>query len=92
MSKKLYTERNARKQGQVYMDHVMAMTTEELHSKADIASELAHRDIRITELEGVLNDLLNDCINFDGEKLTDLFMIKAARALCKSENEYDRYP
>jgi len=56
MSKKLYTERNARKQGQVYMDHVMAMTTEELHSKADIASELAHRDIRIAELEQALRD------------------------------------
>ena len=56
MSKKLYTERNARKQGQVYMDHVMAMTTEELHSKADIASELAHRDIRIDELEQALRD------------------------------------
>lgn len=31
--------------------HVSAMTTEALHSKADIAAELAARDARIAELE-----------------------------------------
>jgi hypothetical protein len=32
----------------------MAMTAEELHSKADIAAELAHRDIIIKNLENRL--------------------------------------
>ena len=37
---KLYTERDPIAQGQHYIRHVEAMTAEELHSKADIASEL----------------------------------------------------
>jgi len=36
---------------------------------------------RIEDLEGVLNDLLNDCINFDGGKLTPVFMEAASNAL-----------
>ena len=44
-------ERDVMELGQVYVDHVLAMTREGLHSKADIAAELAHRDIRIAELE-----------------------------------------
>lgn len=36
---------------------------------------------RIEELEKTLNDLLNDCINFDGGKLTDCFMEDASRVL-----------
>lgn len=38
--------------GQHYINHVDAMTREKLHSKADIAAELAYRDQRIEELEG----------------------------------------
>ena len=34
-----------------YAEHVSAMTCEKLHSKAEIAMELAWRDIRIKELE-----------------------------------------
>lgn len=41
-------------QGEVYARHVVAMTREALHNKADIAAELAHRDIRIAELACVL--------------------------------------
>jgi len=36
---------------------------------------------RVEELEAALNDLLNDCINFDGGKLTDVFMENASRIL-----------
>ncbi|WP_339934546.1 hypothetical protein [Vreelandella glaciei] len=35
---------------QRYMDHVDAMTGEGLHSKSDIAAELAYRDALINEL------------------------------------------
>ena len=37
--------------GGYYFRHVLAMTAEKLHSKTDIAAELAYRDHRITELE-----------------------------------------
>ena len=37
-----------------YFKHVSAMTKEELHSKAEIAEELAVRDMRIKELEAKL--------------------------------------
>lgn len=36
---------------------------------------------RIEFLEEALNNLLNDCINFDGGKLTDVFMEDASRVL-----------
>jgi len=36
---------------------------------------------RIDELKTALNDLLNDCINFDGAKLTDCIMVQASNAL-----------
>lgn len=36
---------------------------------------------RARELEVALNNLLNDCINFDGGKLTDVIMAEASRVL-----------
>ena len=48
---KLYKERDVIVQGQYYVDHVNAMTEEELNSKSEIAAELAHRDIEIEKLE-----------------------------------------
>ena len=36
---------------------------------------------RIEELERSLNNLLNDCINFDGGKLTDCIMEEASKVL-----------
>jgi hypothetical protein len=38
--------------GNYYCKHVMAMTAEELHSKSDIAAELAYRDALIDYLLG----------------------------------------
>lgn len=58
-NEKLYAERDICEQdekGGFYFKHVLAMTAEQLHSKSDIAAELAHRDLRIQQLEAVLND------------------------------------
>lgn len=48
----MYTERDIENQGQAYIDHITAMTDEGLHSKSDIAAELAHRDIEIAKWKG----------------------------------------
>lgn len=40
-----------------------------------------------SELYDALNDLLNDCINFDGGKLTEAFLVKASRTLAKARGE-----
>lgn len=48
-----YAERDIRaldRQGNYYSRHISAMTGEKLHSKSDIAAELAWRDARIDEL------------------------------------------
>ena len=47
-----------------YMDHVSAMTREELHSKSDIALELAYRDLRVKELEGKIKELEEEAVSF----------------------------
>ena len=50
---KLYAERDIialDEAGNYYFKHVMAMTSEQLHSKSDIAAELAHRDMLIDKL------------------------------------------
>jgi len=54
MTEKLYGDRDPRKQGKFYTDHLMAMTEEGLHDKSDIAMELAYRDIELHRLKEVL--------------------------------------
>ncbi|QBQ80993.1 hypothetical protein HdK1rev_00090 [Escherichia phage vB_EcoS_HdK1] len=57
---RLYQERDAfelDKAGGFYSRHVMAMTSEQLHSKSAIAAELGHRDMRIDQLEKELQAL-----------------------------------
>ena len=44
-------------------------------------SELTWLRKRVKELEAALNDQLNDCINFDGGKLTDNIMEKSTVTL-----------
>ena len=51
---KLYGHREEGTESDFYIQHVMAMTGEKLHSKAEIAAELAYRDQRIAELEAQL--------------------------------------
>lgn len=57
---KYYAERDIVDQdlrnGGAYMRHVQAMTAEGLHSKSDIAAELAHRDIVIAKLQSALRE------------------------------------
>ena len=48
---KLYAKRHGWDLEPHYSRHVSAMTAEGLHSKADIAAELAFRDARIAALE-----------------------------------------
>ena len=50
MAKRLYGKRDIVAQGQKYIDHITAMTAEELFGKSNIAAELAHRDIEIEDL------------------------------------------
>ena len=54
---KLYTERDIIEQGDYYSRHTSAMTGEDLHSKSDIAAELAHRDIEIDKLKARVAEL-----------------------------------
>ena len=46
-----YAERKAQELEPYFIRHLSAMTAEGLHSKADIAKELAFRDKRIADLE-----------------------------------------
>lgn len=50
MTEKLYAQRNPEELEPFYSDHVLAMTQEDLRSKAAIAAELAYRDSLIKEL------------------------------------------
>jgi hypothetical protein len=54
MNRKHYAERDIIAQGNYYMRHLMAMTAEKLHSKSDIAAELAHRDMVIDDLTRIV--------------------------------------
>lgn len=80
MSKeKLYAERDICEldaAGGFYFKHVLAMTAEQLHSKSDIAAELAHRDLRIQQLEAVLNAtrdyLAKHAVGFYGTALANV--------------------
>jgi len=46
-----YKDRDSIALGQLYVDHVMAMTAEGLNDKSDIAGELAWRDLQIKMLK-----------------------------------------
>lgn len=46
----LYPKVNPKSLEPYYSEHVMAMTEEDLHSKADIAAQLAYRDKMIDRL------------------------------------------
>ena len=72
MSDLLYAERDPEaldEAGGYYMKHVMAMTSENLHSKAAIAAELAHRDKLIAEFKELWYEL---CGNADTQEPFDV--------------------
>jgi hypothetical protein len=64
---RLYAERDAMlldQRGGYYFRHVSGMTREQLHSKSDIAAELAHRDMlldaNVARLKAVMSDRARD--------------------------------
>ena len=62
---KQYAERDAYEldvAGDYYSRHVCAMTAEALHSKSDIAAELAHRDMIIDQLRAQVADMQELCL------------------------------
>lgn len=56
-----------------YSRHIMAMTTEGLNSKSDIAAELAHRDLLINNLKWLCEARLKEINNLK-DKLNDLHL------------------
>lgn len=63
---KLYTNRNqSRNLGSYFIQHMLAMTAEDLSSKSDIAAELAWRDSECDKLRAE-----NDALLADAEKVT----------------------
>lgn len=52
-----YSTRDPRLLEPYYSKHVLAMTAEGLHNKADIAKELAYRDKIIADLRTRLNEV-----------------------------------
>ena len=61
---KLYDDRDILGQGEFYLRHASAMTREGLRSKADIAAELAHRDMIIDEMRDAI-----DAVRTEGVRL-----------------------
>lgn len=51
---KHYAKRNPRELEPYYSDHISALTEESLHAKADIAVELAWRDLQIANQRAVI--------------------------------------
>ena len=47
--------------GNHYCRHVYAMTAEKLHSKSDIAAELAWRDAEIKQLREAIQEFVDRC-------------------------------
>ena len=62
--KQYYPEIYARDLGQHYLNHVSAMTVEKLHSKSDIAIQLAWRDAEVERLEYAV-EAMQDTANKD---------------------------
>lgn len=67
-----------------YSKHVNAMTKEGLHSKADIAAELAFRDARIAELEAELSQVRAELDGHRDGRMQAEAMRDAAEAECEA--------
>ena len=50
-----------------------------------VYDEIVSLEARIKELENALQDLTNDCINFDDEYLSNCIIVQAKRTLEQSE-------
>ena len=81
---RLYADRDIIQQGKHYTDHVRAMTAEGLHSKSDIAAELAHRDIQRDELLAALKAMLTH-MGMDEDEWNKPTFDQARAAIAKVE-------
>jgi hypothetical protein len=61
---KMYSKRDILKQGVFYTRHISAMKKDGLHGKSDIASELAHRDIKIEQLQARADEYEDELLLF----------------------------
>lgn len=82
---RLYADRDIINQGPHYVAHVSAMTKEGLHSKSDIAAELAHRDIVIAELLAVLRGVQNRCAPYGFVGMDGQYLKEVGAAIAKAE-------
>ena len=93
---KLYAVRDPEEQGEWFVRHMSAMTKENLHSKAEIAEELAHRDIRIEALEAEIKRLTislaaaKGCVSQQHEDIAKLraAVIEVARKVVDNDCSY----
>lgn len=61
----IYADRDHEEQGEHFMRHLDRMTVEKLHSKSDIAGELAHRDAELEKLRQSLEWIVCFCNEHD---------------------------
>lgn len=94
---RLYQERDAFELDKAcgfYSRHVMAMTSEQLHSKSAIAAELGHRDMRIDKLEKelqALRSILADPVIIPREMTDDIGEAIVREAHCCGGIAYSIY-
>lgn len=77
--------RNTLDLGKSYLDHVSAMTVEDLHRKSDIAAELAYRDNLIAELRAALERYTQ--LSESGESIGEALDLREENAKLRAENE-----
>jgi len=65
-SRKHYAHRDMLAQGDVYFDHLRAMSAEGLKNPYDIAAELAHREILIADLLAMVRRYAAECSTCGG--------------------------
>jgi len=100
-----YAERDIMEQKH-YAKHVFQMTSEKLHSKSDIAAELAHRDELIETLTKRLSDFSYEASVNMGKQIqenkglykqiaelkADLERAVSRLLIVDESNTYDRFP
>ena len=62
IQKRQYADRDIEKldeQGDYYIRHISAMTSEGLHHKSEIAAELAYRDMLIDKMQMQIEEFLD---------------------------------
>ena len=87
---KLYAKRDPAKLEPWFSQHMNAMTAEDLHSKGDIAIELAWRDKQIDKLDKIINGLLAS-LDVQQAKIDRLMLEYCPEEMTKEQKEnYER--